>query len=157
MTLPGGRTITLPAGVTEERVRSLMAKRRSGEQLTAAEQATLRRVFQGMGSGSGRPGAGTGEGGLESRFAGRYIVFVREGGKPVARNVSTGLTDLDYTEVTSGLSETDSVLVLPSASLVQEQKEFTERVQRMTGGGGIPGMTSQGQSGSKASTTPRGQ
>jgi HlyD family secretion protein len=158
MTMPGGRTITLPAGVTEERVRELIAKRRSGEQLTAAEQATLRRVFQGMGSGGGRQGAaGSRDGGVDSRFAGRYIVFVRQGGKPVARNVSTGLTDLDYTEVTSGLTESDSVLVLPSASLVQEQKEFIERVQRVTGGGGIPGMSSQNQSGSKASSPTPGR
>jgi HlyD family secretion protein len=154
MTMPGGRTITLPAGVTEERVRALIAKRRAGEQLTGAEQATLRKVFQGMGNGGGRQGAA---GARDGSFAGRYIVFVRQDGKPVARNVNTGLTDLDYTEVTSGLAESDSVLVLPSASLVQEQKEFTERVQRMTGGGGIPGMSSQNQSGSKAPTTTPGR
>ena len=157
MTMPGGRTITLPAGVTEERVRALIAKRRSGEPLSAAEQATLRRIFQGMGSGGRQGGAGARDGGVESGFAGRYIVFVRQDGRPVARHVSTGLTDLDYTEVTSGLTESDSVLVLPSASLVQEQKEFTERVQRMTGGGGIPGMSSQNQSGSKASGTTTGR
>jgi hypothetical protein len=59
--------------------------------------------------------------------------------------------------VTSGLTESDSVLVLPSASLVQEQKEFIERVQRVTGGGGIPGMSSQNQSGSKASSPTPGR
>ena len=74
-------------------------------------------------------------------------MFVRRDGKPVAINVTTGLTDLDYTEVISGLSERDSVLILPSASLVQAQKEFNQRMQRMTGGG-IPGMTSQNQPGS---------
>ena len=34
--------------------------------------------------------------------------------------------------------------MLPSASLVSSQKEFTDRMNRMTGGGGIPGMRQQG-------------
>jgi hypothetical protein len=60
--------------------------------------------------------------------------------------VRTGLTDLDYSEVVSGLSESDSVLVLPSASLVQSQQEMQERTNRMTGGGGaVPGMRQQQQ------------
>ena len=50
--------------------------------------------------------------------------------------IRTGLTDLDYSEVVSGLTATDSVLVLPSASLVQSQQEAQERMNRMTGGGG---------------------
>jgi hypothetical protein len=95
--------------------------------------------------------------GPDTRFGGTYIVFVRRDGKPVATNIATGLTDLDYSEVTSGLTEQDSVLLLPSASLVQAQKEFTQRIQRMTGGGGIPGMSSQNQSGSKSSTAPPGR
>lgn len=160
MRLPNGRTVTLPAGVTEERVRTLFSKRRSGGQLTAAEEATLQQVFQGMGGGAGgREGGsrqGGRDGGVDTRFGGRYIVFVRQEGKPVARNVGTGLTDLDYSEVTAGLSEQDSVLILPSASLVQAQKEFTERMQRLTGGG-LPGMSSQNQSGSKASGTTTGR
>jgi len=32
--------------------------------------------------------------------------------------IRTGLTDLDYIEVVSGLTEQDTVLVLPSASLL---------------------------------------
>ena len=55
----------------------------------------------------------------------------------------TGLTDLDYSEVLTGLTEGDSVLVLPSASLVQSQQESRERVNRITGGGGVPGMQQQ--------------
>ncbi len=56
-------------------------------------------------------------------------------------NIRTGLTDLDYTEVVSGLNPEDSVLVLPSASLVQSQQEFKERVTRVTGTG-LPGLQS---------------
>jgi hypothetical protein len=61
--------------------------------------------------------------------------------------VRTGLTDLDYSEVVSGLSASDSVLVLPSASLVQSQQEMQERANRVTGGGAVPGMRQQQQTG----------
>ena len=61
----------------------------------------------------------------------------------------TGITDLDYSEVVAGLSEGDSVLILPSACLVQSQADLKERVNRMTGGG-IPGMKAS----TSTSTTP---
>ncbi len=73
----------------------------------------------------------------------RYIVFVNRNGKPTPVWVRTGLTDLDYSEVVDGLTASDSVLVLPSASLVQSQQESRERVNRITGGGAVPGMQQQ--------------
>jgi HlyD family secretion protein len=88
------------------------------------------------------PGGGRGRS-ADPSFGGRYIVFVKrlEGPKPVW--IRTGLTDLDYSEVVDGLQESDSVLILPSASLVQSQQESRERVNRITGGGGLPGMQQQ--------------
>ena len=77
-------------------------------------------------------------------FGGNYIVFVLRDGKPTPVMVRTGLTDLDYSEVVTGLGPNDSVLVLPSASLVQQQEEFRNRMSNMTGGGAVPGMTSGG-------------
>lgn len=142
-TLPDGRSVPLPEGVTEAQVRTALQKRMSGGETTPEERAMLRTVFQGMsgGSGGGRGGARR-PSQTDTRFGGRYIVFVRREGKPFAMNVTTGLTDLDYSEVVSGLSPRDSVLILPSTSLVESQKEFNERMQRVTGGGGIPGLSS---------------
>ena len=80
-----------------------------------------------------------------------------EGPKPVW--VQTGLTDLDHSEVISGLEPTDSVLILPSQSLVQSQDEARERMNRITGGGGLPGVQQQGTpggSGAGAQRTPGG-
>ena len=57
-------------------------------------------------------------------------MFVLRDGAPTPVQVRTGLTDLDYSEVTSGLTEKDTVLVLPSASLVNSQKQLQQRVQR---------------------------
>jgi HlyD family secretion protein len=74
---------------------------------------------------------------------GRYIVFVTRNGKPVPVWIRTGLTDMDYSEVLEGLSPADSVLILPSASLVQSQQDMRERFNRITGGGAVPGMQQQ--------------
>jgi HlyD family secretion protein len=73
----------------------------------------------------------------------RYIVFVKRNGKPVPVWIRTGLTDMDYSEVLEGLSPADSVLILPSASLVQSQQDMRERFNRITGGGAVPGMQQQ--------------
>jgi hypothetical protein len=80
----------------------------------------------------------------------QYIVFVSRNGRPTPVWIRTGLTDMDYSEVLEGLSPGDSVLVLPSASLVQSQQEMRERFNRVTGGGGLPGM--QQQSGQPSSS-----
>jgi hypothetical protein len=73
----------------------------------------------------------------------RYIVFVKRNGQPTPVWVQTGLTDMDYSEVLNGVKEGDSVLVLPSASLVQSQQESRDRFNRITGGGAVPGMRQQ--------------
>ena len=82
------------------------------------------------------PPAGGG-GGTDFQFGGNYIVFVRKDGEPVPVYIRTGLTDLDYSEVVSGLTSQDSVLVLPSASLVQQQTDARNRMNQMTGGGAV--------------------
>jgi HlyD family secretion protein len=139
MTTPDGRTVTLPPGVTEERVRAIFAKFRSGGEPTAEDRAIMQqmRSLNGGGNGGGRRAGG--QASQDTRLGGNYIVFVQRGGQPVPVKVRTGITDLDYSEVVAGLTERDSVLILPSASLVQSQADLKERVNRMTGGG-IPGM-----------------
>jgi len=139
MTTRDGRAIALPAGVTEAQVRAAFAKRREGAELSAAEQAVLDQVRQ----TAGRPGGEASRGSSDALYGGRYIVFVKGPQGPVARWIRTGLTDLDYSEVVDGLQPSDSVLILPSASLVQSQQEMRERVNRITGGGGLPGMRQQ--------------
>ena len=151
LTLPDGRQIPLPAGVTAEQVQAAMRKRFSGGELTPAEQAMLRQVFAQF-----RGGAGGGRGGMQrqtNEMGGRYIVFVLRNGKPTPVQIRTGLTDLDYSEVTNGLTEQDTVLMLPSASLVNSQQQFQQRVQSFTGGG-IPGMRQQ-TGGTQKAPTPR--
>jgi hypothetical protein len=100
----------------------------------------------GRGPGGGeRPGGARqngGRGGAQSGsvlFGGTYIVFVLKNGQPTPVEIRTGLTDLDYSEIRSGLTASDTVLILPSASLIASQEQDRERASRMAGG--VPGMT----------------
>lgn len=140
-TTPSGRVITLPPGVSAEQVQAAMAKMRSGAEPTAAERALLAQVF----GRSQRTGA-SGSGARTPRAGNSYIVVVRRAGKVIAVPIKTGLSDQDYVEVTSGVTERDTVLVLPSASLVQAQQQFRQRFQNVTGGG-LPGLRQQSQAG----------
>src|SRR5207302_5897937 len=162
-TTPSGRTITLPPGVTAEQVRAALQKRMSGQTLTPAEQAVLQQLrsqFQrgggggeggggGGGGGGGPGGGGRGGRGARGELGSNFIVFVLRHGQLVPVAIKTGLTDQDYIEVTSGLTEQDTVLVLPSASLVQAQQQFRQRFQNVTGGG-LPGLRQQQQQGTPA-------
>jgi HlyD family secretion protein len=115
---------------------------------STARGDTTRRASMGAAptaSGGGRQrGPGGRAGARPAQGAGgRYIVFVKRNGKPTPVWIRTGLTDMDYSEVLEGLTPSDSVLVLPSASLVQSQQDSRERVNRITGGGAVPGMQQQ--------------
>jgi len=146
MTTPDGRTIQLPPGVTEAQVRSAFQKRMSGQELTPAEQnamTAIRGAFQRAGGGGGGVG-GAGGGGMR-RGGGdvsSYIVFTLHKGQPTPVQIRTGLSDLDYIEVVSGLTEQDTVLVLPSASLLNSQRDMQQRMRSITGGG-LPGVQQQ--------------
>ena len=163
-TMQNGREIELPKGVTAKQVEAMFAKFRNREQLSADEQAIMQKLresgaFGGMGGGGGgRGGFGGGGGGFSGggngfgrqrgsdfQFGGDYIVFVRRDDGPVPVYIRTGLTDLDYSEVVSGLTAKDSVLVLPSASLVQSQQEAKNRAAQFGGGGLVPGTTASQQ------------
>jgi len=140
MTMPDGRTIQLPPGVTEAQVRSAFQKRMSGQDLTPAEQnamAAMRAAFQKAGGGGGAGGGGFRRNSGETSS---YIVFTLKQGKPTPVQIRTGLTDLDYVEVLSGLTEQDTVLVLPSASLLNSQRDMQQRMRNISG---LPGVQQQ--------------
>ncbi|HWO88586.1 MAG TPA: efflux RND transporter periplasmic adaptor subunit [Gemmatimonadales bacterium] len=141
-----GGGFQLPPGVTQEQMRAIFNKLRNGQTLTPAEQAIMTRMrSQAASQGGARRRFGANS---NFMFGGSYIVFVLRNGRPTPVRVRTGVTDLDYSEVVSGLTEQDTVLLLPSASLVQAQQEMRERFQRM-GGGGVPGMQQQPQAGGR--------
>jgi HlyD family secretion protein len=69
------------------------------------------------------------------------ITFVMRHGRATPVNVITGLTDLDYTEVLSGLVEGDTVLVLPTAGLVNDLGKQQRKAQSRNTG--MPGLRQQ--------------
>lgn len=121
----------------------------SAASVLGLDPAVLDSLKTGRTGGGGGRGTGGGGGGGMGRGGrgggGSYIVFVMRDGAPTPVMVKTGLTDLDYIEVLEGLAESDTVIVLPSASLIASQEEMRQRIERMTGGGGIPGMQTQSQ------------
>lgn len=65
---------------------------------------------------------------------GEYIVFVLRNGVPTPVPVETGLTDFDHTAVLAGLSEGDSVFILPTTGLLEEQQRREEFIRERVGG-----------------------
>lgn len=156
-----------------DQVRELVLKRRNGETLTAAEQAQVDALMQmraqnggaaptGFGGGMGDFGGGFGDafgggamgggGGrnsnstLDYQFGGDYWVVAMRDGEPVPMAVRTGVTDLQFSEIVDGLEPTDQVLLLPSASLFEQQEVLQEFISARFGsstpfsqqGGGTP-------------------
>ena len=113
-------------GLQEAEVRQKLASRRAERNSNGA----------GAVGTAQRPSAGSGPGDGNA-----YIVFVLRDTGPEPVMVRAGLTDLDYSEVIDGLSESDSVLILPSAGLVRSQERFMDRMRRVRGDG-LPGMRS---------------
>ena len=155
----GNRTIELPDGVTADEFRDIMNKRRAGTTLSAEEQKIAQQVFSnagftgGGGGGGGPGGGGSGRGGEgrggpgggspstnpDYRFGGDFWVVVREAdGETRIENVKAGLTDLDRVEIISGLSDSDAVLILPSAHLVETQEQLQQFINQRVGG--VPGI-----------------
>ena len=146
-----GREIELPAGVTREQMQPILDKMANGnfQSLSSDERALMQRVMRSAGEGAGPGGGRGGRGGRQTanasqyQFGGEYIVFVMRNGEPTAVAIETGLTDLDYSEVRDGLAISDTVLILPSASLIAQQQQMQERIQRITGG--VPGVGGGGR------------
>jgi HlyD family secretion protein len=180
ITLPNGREIPVPDGVDAVAVKALMEKRRAGQELSEADRALMRKVFQGAGfggqggggfaggggpggspggQGGGTGGARAGGGGLGGgvpggfpgggfpggfpggggnaagaaparpsyyQFGGDYWVIALRNDQPVPIAVKTGLTDLEYSEIVSGLQPGDRVLLLPSTSLFEQQERLQQ-------------------------------
>ena len=139
----------LPAGVDQARAADIMRRGSTGGNLSAEERAIynqIRSQFGGAQSGGGQSGARRRFGSSSSfQFGGSYVVFVLRSGVPTPQRIRTGYTDMDYSEVVSGLTEQDTVLLLPSASLVNQQQQMRDRMSRM--GSPVPGLSRTGGGG----------
>jgi HlyD family secretion protein len=88
----------------------------------------------------GDPPAGDAAEGDPPPDRGRYVAFVLRGGEPTPVLVRAGLTDFDYTAVLAGIAPGDTVLILPTSGLIEEQQQRQQWVRERVGGA-LPGST----------------
>jgi HlyD family secretion protein len=96
----------------------------------------------GASSGGGQAGSGAGGGGR----TGGQIVFVKKDGKYTPRAVRVGISDFDYTEILSGVTQGEQVALL-GAPLLQAQREQQQQRIRAGTGGGLQQQTPAGGGG----------
>jgi HlyD family secretion protein len=63
------------------------------------------------------------------------VVFVKVGDKYTAHLVRVGISDFDYTEVLSGVTEGERVALLGAAVLQAQREQQQQRIRAGTGGG----------------------
>ncbi len=69
---------------------------------------------------------------INFQFGGNYWVLVVDKDVLNPRFVKTGITDLEYSEIVSGLAKDENVLILPSSGLVERRENMQNRLnQRM--------------------------
>ncbi|MCC7257775.1 MAG: efflux RND transporter periplasmic adaptor subunit [Gammaproteobacteria bacterium] len=110
------------------------------------DEATVRSQL-GAGLTDGRSAAG----GAGYAYGGRYWAFVERDGQPVAVTVDTGLTDLEWSEILSGLAEGDAVVMLPSSGLLEQQARSRDMMRRFSVMPGSGGRQQQGQGSNRGS------
>jgi HlyD family secretion protein len=84
------------------------------------------------GAGARVGGAGATRG-TDYLFGGDYWVVALRDNQPVPIAVRTGLTDLEYSEVVTGLEPGDRVLLLPSTSLYEQQERLQQFISQRFG------------------------
>jgi HlyD family secretion protein len=87
------------------------------------------------GAGQGGAGAGAGGGGGGGGRGGMQVVFVKKDGKYTPRPVRLGISDFDYTEVLSGVTQGEQVALLGAALLQAQREQQQQRIRAGTGGG----------------------
>jgi len=73
---------------------------------------------------------------MRSRVNSRYWVLINNGGVFEPAYVEAGITDLDYSEVLSGLDKGTEVVLLPSSGMIKSQQRTQQqlsRISRLTG------------------------
>ena len=129
-------------GLTPEQVREALASERG-------DAETRRRGGGGSRenapvAGSSRPRVAASGNAPSAGRAEAAVVFKLVGNEPVPTPIATGVSNWDSVQVMRGLSEGDTVIILPSASLMRQQEEFRNR---MRGVSGVPGMGGSGGAG----------
>ena len=148
MALRTERDISTTAGILGMSEADLRRELAGGSK-PAEERQQNRRELATRNAEDGRKRGSRGQGGrsrqsnpdTDYRFGGDFWVVVVDGdGETRIANVRAGLTDLDKVEIITGLDASDRVLLLPSAHLVETQKQLQGWINRRVGS--VPGLGS---------------
>jgi HlyD family secretion protein len=104
-------------------------RRRFAQGGAAGAESSTGASFGAQGGAAGAGAAGGGGGG------GFQVVFVKKDGKYTPRLVRVGISDFDYTEVVSGVTEGEQVALLGAAVLQAQREQQQQRIRAGTGGG----------------------
>jgi HlyD family secretion protein len=99
---------------------------------TASSSARGAYARQGGGGGAGGAAGGGFTGG---GAGGPMVVFVKKGDKYSPRAVRVGVSDFDYTEIISGVTQGEQVALLGAAVLQAQRDQLQSRVRGAAGGG----------------------
>ena len=91
-----------------------------------------------------------------ARAARPALVFVVTGTTFAPRVIRAGMSDLDYTEVVSGLQEGEQVLLLSALAMQARRDSAMERMRKMSGSG-MPGAPTPGGPGGPGGGPGRGR
>jgi HlyD family secretion protein len=108
---------------------------RGGGAASGTASSTRRGGFNRKGGGAGGAGFGGAGGAGNSRTGGPMVVFVKKGDKYSPRAVRVGVSDFDYTEIVSGVTQGEQVALLGAAVLEAQREQLQSRVRAGTGGG----------------------
>lgn len=148
-TLRDAMSAAAVVGLTPEQVReALGGSDQSGGRQQGGGQRPPGAPSEGQRQGGGpRRAAPTVVGGASPLQSGAQtrgeagIVFKLVNNEPVPARIATGVSNWDFTQVLSGLNPGDTVIILPSSSLLRQQEEFRNR---MRGVSSVPGMGGSG-------------
>jgi HlyD family secretion protein len=144
MALRTERDVGATAGILGISEADLRRELSGGSKKPTEEQQLTRRMLPAQNGAGGRKRGARGRQSnpdTDYRFGGDFWVVVDQGnGETRIANVRAGLTDLDMVEIVSGLDESDRVLILPSAHLIETQERLQNWINRRVGT--VPGLGS---------------
>lgn len=108
------------------------ARFREGASSTPGSSSGGAQGGAGQGGAGGAGGAGAGGGGGRG---GAQVVFVKKDNKYTPRVVRVGISDFDYTEILSGVTQGEQVALLGAAVLQAQREQLQQRIRAGSGGG----------------------
>jgi HlyD family secretion protein len=103
-------------------------RRRFGQGGAGAASSTGSSAGTGQAGFGGGAGTGGGRGGMQ-------VVFVKKGSDYTPRVVRVGISDFDFTEILSGVTQGEQVALLGAAVLQAQRVQQQQRIRAGTGGG----------------------